>query len=244
MPHYTNIINLFKSHTMSNENNLNQIREGLARWKSDRCNVATATSLLNQGNNLIIPRAVYENWSDDATNVHIYLAVSTSGELEFYVIDAFHDYQGNVPVDRLADYATKCTYNNGLNPMATIPHFENQENPNPDALTPQEGLEYFFRWEMNKNSWLQQNVVTNPTPEDPGIFQLFIVPMQDFKYIFDDLVNENAIMTISLKEDNTPDMVCWGDAFKKFETLADVSLVAPPFHNGSLVEYQLIVGVN
>lgn len=230
---------------MSNENNLDQIREDLARWKNDRCDVAKATTLLNQGNNLMISRSTYDSWANlDADYVHVYLAVNNSNQLEFYVIDSFHDYLDAVPVSKLADYAIKCSYNNGLTPMANIPHFDTEAPTSPDALTPQEGLEYFFRWEMNKNSWLQTNVVSNPDPENPGIFQLFSIPMQDFQYIFNDLSNENAILTISLKEDNSPDMVCWGDSFKKFETLADVSLVAPPFHNGSLTEYQLIVGVN
>jgi hypothetical protein len=230
---------------MTNENNLDQIRTALERWKNDRCDVAKATELLNQGNNLVISRALYDILkTSNAESLHIYLGVNESNQLEFYLIDSHHDYKDAVPVDQLANYVTKVSCNNGLNPMASIPHFENTATPLPDALTPQQGLEYFFRWAMNKNSWLQDNVVSNPTPENEGIFQLFSVPMQDFENIFNDGANENAIVTFSLKEDNTPDMVSWGDAFKKFETLADVSLVAPPFHNGSLMEYQLLVGVN
>lgn len=208
-----------------------EIEGSIASWTRVRTNATQTIDYLNQGNCFLIKRDWFDQWSgENPTFIHAYPSIY-EGITKFTLIDNVSDSKLDIDYSfvHVADYvygAPLRTTNGGVG--------------DPTDITVLAGLERAFRWQMNKNNWVKQQVETVD-----GIFQAFHIPITDLIALFDDKSVENLYVVIGLKADGVADLILWNNV-ETFDgssvQVKDVALPVPPF-NALFPEenYQLLV---
>lgn len=209
-----------------------EIEGSIASWTRVRTNATQTIDYLNQGNCFLIPRDWFSQWSaENPTFIHAYPSIY-EGVMKFTLIDNVSDSKDVIDYDyvHVADYtcgAPLKVSNGGLGDPADI-----------TVLT---GLERTFRWQMNKNTWVDNQVKTTD-----GVFQAFHIPFTDLVDLFDTSSSiEHLYVVIGLKANGVADLILWNNV----ETFSgssvqvkDVAMPVPPFTSAFPEEnYQLLV---
>ena len=226
---------------------LSDVLQAISFWNVVRSNAANAEEIISKGNYFEIGRSsMFNYWNQMNPKpefIHAYLGVQND-QLVFFLIDDISDKADPPTMNNI--YPS--IWSETLPISQSIPRFENTDpTGHINILT---GLERFFRWHLQKKSWLQDYADRQYHSPDlgEGIFQVFNIPMSDLEDIFNATLpgggqNHNAIVMLGLRDndgEHITELVLWGDTFENVEELADVSLPVPPFKPSQTSDYQLL----